>query len=770
MPRYSQQNRERALRLVQDGQGQHNSQWATIVAVSTQIGCAPSTLRRWMRDAEGSGGRMTTRENLKSNDGVSPEALTGSLLIPFLVLVVPLALFVPVGLVLLFFEFTSLRSTGRAINSSQAALDYLAALPINPGLYGFLALLIGLVAAWRSWVHLAQTHNNGDIGKHEGTPELNLRISHEQRRRAVALRTGAMCILAGVVFVLAGGLYVVLFVLPTVVRGYDAEAAPQVVFRNRYADELDSLVVGEYWLSLPNEVADSPSPLKDVMLTFENSGDIGLAALKSSDGEVTILVTTDRGRSWSVKPNLQLDRSDFLAKMALATDGSQGLLVTMKGTTFRTTDDGDTWRRMTNLKPSEDGSIIASWYRPRSNEVLVLDDTGSIHSTGDWGETWDPEDLMEPGDKVDGSITEVAVSANGTEVVVGYDTGTIDHWSLDRSPKWHRHKRTFQDGEWLVAAAFGANDSYRVEVGNRGTLNAERYLDNDEVDSMPKGLPGVSGGWAVVSLAKLGPSGVLVSAEGYVFTTSDSGGSWVQVTELELEYGELIEGRGKGDFGADAVHGVLAGSGRSVFVTNDGGLTWRSTERLDTEHQFRAVAIVGPDRVNTHYTAVAVDAVGGLYLLTPHQQLTGWRNWNSEDLLSRMRDSSVRASSDLVKEIGKLAPAQVTAGTVGGLEVGSHTGAEALLNPLLFLRVFTLTVLFFLVSLLVRLYQYNLRLAAFWEARSDAVLLAGALLQCDAKSFDELASALSPDAYDFKPGPQPTTEGLARRLWRMRDS
>ena len=82
-----------------------------------------------------------------------------------------------------------------------------------------------------------------------------------------------------------------------------------------------------------------------------------------------------------------------------------------------------------------------------------------------------------------------------------------------------------------------------------------------------------------------------------------------------------------------------------------------------------------------------------------------------------------------------------------------HRIMEALGN-LTLMRVVTLTILFFLVRVLIRLYQYSLRLAAFWESRSDAVLLADCLAAAKAKRFDDLVNALSPDTYDFNPLPR----------------
>ncbi|UOA29773.1 Insertion element IS6110 uncharacterized 12.0 kDa protein (plasmid) [Pseudosulfitobacter sp. DSM 107133] len=50
--KYSPEVRERAVRMVLDNPGRHESRWSGIVSVSSKIGCAANTLNDWVKKAE----------------------------------------------------------------------------------------------------------------------------------------------------------------------------------------------------------------------------------------------------------------------------------------------------------------------------------------------------------------------------------------------------------------------------------------------------------------------------------------------------------------------------------------------------------------------------------------------------------------------------------------------------------------------------------------------------------------------------------------------
>ena len=55
--RFPPDMRERGVRLVFDGEGQHGSRWQAIVSIAAKIGCSGLTLNEWVKKAEVDSGK-----------------------------------------------------------------------------------------------------------------------------------------------------------------------------------------------------------------------------------------------------------------------------------------------------------------------------------------------------------------------------------------------------------------------------------------------------------------------------------------------------------------------------------------------------------------------------------------------------------------------------------------------------------------------------------------------------------------------------------------
>jgi transposase len=63
--RFSQEVRERAVRMVVEHGGEYGSEWEAMCSIAEKIGCSAETLRKWVRRTEVDSGR---RGGLTSDD------------------------------------------------------------------------------------------------------------------------------------------------------------------------------------------------------------------------------------------------------------------------------------------------------------------------------------------------------------------------------------------------------------------------------------------------------------------------------------------------------------------------------------------------------------------------------------------------------------------------------------------------------------------------------------------------------------------------------
>ena len=69
--RYSQEVRERAVRMVFEHRGEYGSEWEAMQSIAGKLGCSAETLRKWVRQTEVDSGRrggLTSDEQVRIKD------------------------------------------------------------------------------------------------------------------------------------------------------------------------------------------------------------------------------------------------------------------------------------------------------------------------------------------------------------------------------------------------------------------------------------------------------------------------------------------------------------------------------------------------------------------------------------------------------------------------------------------------------------------------------------------------------------------------------
>ena len=334
---------------------------------------------------------------------------------------------------------------------------------------------------------------------------------------------------------------------------------------------------------------------------------------------------------------------------------------------------------------------------------------------------------------------------------------------------WTRRELGLRGTEWLVDAVVGGNGP-RVVVGDegsvvasangswtrRGLLDGWTLPSNDEGDLLLANVLGhVVYGESESKLA--------VPASGNVWFKK--GHEWEQLS---------VDFRSKESVAATALDAddnpIVVGSKGSAYVR---GVTWQSSSEYPSgEEETGHVAVASLD--GTLVVAVAHD----------NDQVAIYHNKKyPEDDIGRLV-ADLPEESELRERIGTERLAQQArlgrdadrddqdpgipreSGTVlekTDVPWDSRTVFEKIgLDSPFWMRFVAMATTIYFVQLLVRLSQYSIRLAAFWDSRADAILLSSGLSDLARKpSFDELVMAIGPDSFDFKPPKFPS------RLWTI---
>ena len=424
----------------------------------------------------------------------------------------------------------------------------------------------------------------------------------------------------------------------------------------------------------------------------------------------SILVSDDNGKSWSHQDS---GLSDDLSSIVFDDSGRVAVAVGDDGAILVSTNQGETWSAPSSHTGKNFNQVVISAER---KIAFAVGDKGLIRKSSDNGETWD-----EPENLTANNINAIALSRDEKSILAVGDNGTIlfyeDNGSNWMSVECGGHGK---EGNDLNAIAFGNNGNEAIIVGDNATIilfrNTSRSCKDIPVDNgdtrMKRKLD-----FNAVKFSSDGKTAIAVGNNGSIWYSADSGDNWASGTSNVSD--DLISIA----LSSDGSLAVTVGEDGTFLVSTDQGKTWSNRESK-TRSELLSVVLNAGDKI-----AIAVGENG-----------TGlrWDSLSADSPLTEREDISKQLRDAVMKQIPN--------------EAVSDEISAAITLDVFYLRTVTVLLLLLMVHHLNKLIRYNLRLAAFYNARRDILLLVTeeALSEhMNFNEFEQLMRSLSPDHLDL---------------------
>ena len=403
-------------------------------------------------------------------------------------------------------------------------------------------------------------------------------------------------------------------------------------------------------------------------------------------------------------PQTSGTQSDLWAVQFL--DAKTGWAVGTSGTILATGDGGATWAPQT----SGTLSVLIAVQFLDAMTGWAVGTSGTILATGDGGATWAPQ-------------TSGTLSNLSAVQFLDAETG----WAVGES------------GTILATGDGGATWAPRTS-GTRSNLLAVQFLD-------------AKTGWAV------GDSGTILA-------TGDGGATWAPQTSGTQSHLSAVQF-------LDAETGWAVGDSGTILATGDGGATWApqtsgtrsnlyAVQFLDAKtgwavgNSGQMVKIEAPDVFT--YADIASDAA----LKQALTQMPPDGIVDPAPFLASLE--AIEKNRDLETSIRIALQSQITGTEAGGVSVFGQK-FDLTLN---ITRVGLVALILFLVGVFSGLYRYNLRMAAFYDSRADALVMHWS--HDSDHTLAELADIFGPDSIEFAKARLPTEHiiNLAKQAIKSR--
>ena len=409
-------------------------------------------------------------------------------------------------------------------------------------------------------------------------------------------------------------------------------------------------------------------------------------------------------------------------------------------------DRGERWREFGSdarerlTRKSLNGIALSA----KKERMILVGEGGFVRYSDDGGATWSHPENLTPKD-----LYGVALSMDaGVAVAVGEDDTTLV--SRDGGRTWTVKTNGGRRDLEAVALRSERAGVFAVAVGDRGAIltSSEVVLtsgdSNDDVWSPAKKNQGDAESGdendedlRAVAFSGDGQVAIAVGEDGATWVSVDGGKEW---DRRASRVGDTLEAVALNHDGSTAV--AVGGDGTIlVFTTRDKEWKQRAS---GTPQSLSAVAIIDDGE-----TAIVVG-----------DNATVLRSKNgSFSRFSKLKAAFAEEEAVFTEERERQSPQEDTRRDSVLSTVDFETN---------FLRVGTVLILLFMVRYLISLTRYNLRLAAFYDARRDAIRLTGTETfprPASVRDLERMMHALSPDEVDLCHPPR-TIIGYAMRLAR----
>ena len=444
----------------------------------------------------------------------------------------------------------------------------------------------------------------------------------------------------------------------------------------------------------------------------------GLVIAVGDDG--AIRTSADGGKDWYA-PECRITES--LHAVAFSGDGRLAAAAGGDGVIVTSADTGETWTRRTSNTRKDFNDIALSG---NGAIVVAVGDDGLIRVSADRGASW-----RNPGNVTPRDLNRVALTKNGRiAVVVGDDEAILV--SEDGGMTW-KNRGGKPDGDSRIdfeAVAFlGEDEGTAVVAGDDGTIKVSTDLQNwvGKYDRSDKKDGGKGPDFRAIASSRDGRRVVVAGRKGVIWVSPDGGGSWNSRTSNVADHLEAVAMSDSGDVA------VAVGRDGTILVSDDDGKERWGSRDSRTPDTLNAVVLGGDGRRMI---------VAGRNAAVLRSESTATETFPAIERLDVGADPPVcseGAAADLTeREVLK--------------EISLYAA---------FVRVATVLILFFAVQYLISLTRYSLRLAAFYDARRDAVLLTteeGFPRPGSIAELERMMQAMSPDGLDFGRSPRTTVE------------